>query len=143
MIICSLVATCGSTLDTKIIIFIDLIRGLARDEDENTSASIFRSKNGPNRQLDLTGAHKVVVTSENELVVIGVNANDRPGLLLDVSKGLSRLNLNLRHTEASVVQQRSLSIWRCELINSEIADLEEIWSVLNVSFSMTFISNPL
>lgn len=110
----------------------DLVRGVARDEDETMSASIFGSKTGTNRQSDLVGAHKVVVTSENELVVIGVNANDRPGLLLDISKGLSRLNLNLRHTEARVVQHRSISIWRCELMNSEISDLEEIWSVLNV-----------
>jgi hypothetical protein len=53
-------------------------------------------------------------------------------LLLDISKGLSRLNLNLRHTEASAVDQRSISIWRCEMLESELADLEEIWSVLNV-----------
>ena len=95
---------------------IDLIRG--QDRDEPTAHNI------------QTGCHQVVVTSESELVVVGVNANDRPGLLLDISKGLLRLNLSLRHTEASVVQSRSISIWRCELINSELPDLEEIWSVL-------------
>ena len=77
--------------------------------------------------------HKVVVTSDNEFVVAGVDARDRPGLMLDISKGLSRLNLNLRHTEASVVGARSISIWRCELVNADLPDLEEIWSVLNVS----------
>ena len=76
-------------------------------------------------------AHKVVVTSDHEFVVVGVNAQDRPGLLLDISKGLLRLNLSLRHTEARVVAQRSISIWRCELLDSELPDLEEIWSVLN------------
>lgn len=73
------------------------------------------------------------MTSEYEFVVVGVNANDRPGLLLDISKGLLRLNLSLRHTEASVVGQRSISIWRCELLENDLPDLEEIWSVLNVS----------
>jgi hypothetical protein len=68
-------------------------------------------------------------------VVIGIDAHDRPGLLLDLSKGLSSLRLNLRHTEASVVGQRSLSVWRCELLESSLPDLEEIWSVLNVSLT--------
>ena len=111
-----------------------MIRGVARDEptgDENLP--FLRKKGGTTIQSNLTGPHQVVVTSENELVVVGVNANDRPGLLLDISRGLLRLNLSLRNTEASVVQQRSISIWRCEIINSELPDLEEIWSVLNVS----------
>lgn len=85
------------------------------------------------RKEPAPGAPQVVVTSDHEYVVIGVNAADRPGLLLDISKGLLRLNLSLRHTEAAVVGARSVSIWRCELIDSEIPDLEEIWSVLNVS----------
>jgi hypothetical protein len=121
----------SSSLD---FLLLDTIRGVARDEpmgDENLP--IMRRKIGANRQSDLAGPHKVVVTSENELVVIGINANDRPGLLLDISKGLLRLNLSFRHTEASVVQQRSISVWRCELIDTEVPDLEEIWSVLNVS----------
>jgi UTP:GlnB (protein PII) uridylyltransferase len=111
----------------------DLIRGLARDEpmgDETLHPVFPRTPRRVNN--DLTGPHKVVVTSEHEFVIVGVNAHDRPGLLLDISKGLSRLDLNLRHTEASVVDQRSISIWRCEMLESELADLEEIWSVLNV-----------
>lgn len=82
-----------------------------------------------------TDAAQVVVTADHEFVVIGANAQDRPGLLLDISKGLLRLNLSLHHTEASVVGTRSISIWRCELKNSDLPDLEEIWSVLNVSTS--------
>jgi hypothetical protein len=115
-------------------LLLDAIRGVARDEpmgDENLP--IMRRNIGANRQSDFAGPHKVVVTTENELVGIGINANDRPGLLLDISKGLLRLNLSFRHTEASVVQQRSISVWRCELIDTEVPDLEEIWSVLNVS----------
>jgi uncharacterized protein with PhoU and TrkA domain len=64
-------------------------------------------------------------------VIVGVDARDRPGLLLDISKGLLRLNLTLRHSEASVVGDRSISIWRCEVIEAELPDLEEIWSVMN------------
>ena len=83
--------------------------------------------------IHTTAAHKVVVILEHDLVVIGVDVSDRPGLLLDISKALASLHLNVRHTEASVVQQRSISIWRCELIDSDIPDLDAIWSVLNVS----------
>jgi uncharacterized protein with PhoU and TrkA domain len=78
-----------------------------------------------------TNAHKVVVTSEQSFVIVGVDARDRPGLLLDLSKGLLRLNLTLRHSEASVVGDRSISIWRCEVIGEDLPDLEEIWSVMN------------
>ena len=103
---------------------IDIIRGVERDE----------SQQHPQKQIQERNPHKVVVTSDDKgCVVVGVNANDRAGLLLDISKGLLRLNLTLRHSEASVVDQRSISIWRCELMDSELPDLEEIWSVLNVS----------
>lgn len=112
---------------------IDLIRGVTRDEAVGGENKLFAHSG--RSDMVATGGHKVVVTSDHEFVVVGVDARDRPGLLLDTSKGLSRLNLNLRHTEASVVGTRSISIWRCELVNAELPDLEEIWSVLNVSFS--------
>ncbi len=83
--------------------------------------------------ISSTTAHKVVALIEHHVVVIGIEALDKPGLLLDVSKCLSGLNLNLLHTEASVVGKRSLSIWRCELVGTDVPDLEEIWSVLDVS----------
>eukprot|EP00977_Amphora_coffeiformis_P009247 scaffold2102_cov161-Amphora_coffeaeformis.AAC.31 len=78
---------------------------------------------------------KINVTIEKDLVVVGVNARDRPGLLLDISKGLLRLELELHHTEAAVVADRSISIWRCQPIGTEIPDLEEIWSVMNALLS--------
>lgn len=116
---------------------LDTIRGVERDEP-TAEEKVILEKVGTHRQRQKKGPHKVVVTSENELVVIGVDANDRPGLLLDISKGLLRLNLSFRHTEASVVHQRSISIWRCEQLESQIPDLEEIWSVLNVSTRRSF-----
>ncbi|KAL7576543.1 hypothetical protein ACA910_018037 [Epithemia clementina (nom. ined.)] len=74
---------------------------------------------------------KIVVTIEKDLVVVGINARDRSGLLLDISKGLLRLNLQIHHTEAAVVVDRSVSIWRCQVIGMDLPDVEEIWSVLN------------
>ena len=68
---------------------------------------------------------KIVVTVDRNLVVVGVDAQDRPGLLLDISKGLLRLKLQLHHTEAAVVDERSLSIWRCECMGTDLPDLEE------------------
>ena len=76
-------------------------------------------------------APKVVVTIEKDLVVVGVDARDRTGLLLDISKSLLRFHVQLRHTEAAVVGDRSISIWRCEVRGTEIPDIEAIWSVLN------------
>lgn len=76
-------------------------------------------------------APKVVVTIEKDLVVVGINARDRTGLLLDISKSLLRFHVQLRHTEAAVVGDRSVSIWRCEVLGTDIPDIEEIWSVLN------------
>jgi di/tricarboxylate transporter len=82
----------------------------------------------PLRPTDPT---QIVVTVEKELVVVGINTVDRAGLLLDISKGLLRLKLQLHHTEAAVVTGRSVSVWRCETMESQVADLEEIWSVLH------------
>jgi di/tricarboxylate transporter len=78
---------------------------------------------------------KIVVTVEKDLVVVGINAHDRPGLLLDISKGLLRLDLELHHTEAAVVAERSISVWRCQPIGTELPDLEEIWSIMNALLS--------
>ena len=117
--------------------FVDVIRGVARDEPSGDEKYPCVT---PKKNRDLAGAHQVVVASEHELVVVGVNAHDRPGLLLDVSKGLSRLDLNVRHSEASVVGQRSVSVWRCEMVDAELADMGEIWSVINVSTQPQFVA---
>lgn len=111
-----------------------MIRGVAREEptqeeDQYLHKDCHHRSHG--RQRCQQGGHKVVVTSEHGFVIVGVDARDRPGLLLDISKGLLRLNLTLRHSEASVVGDRSISIWRCEVIEAELPDLEEIWSVMN------------
>jgi predicted amino acid-binding ACT domain protein len=83
-------------------------------------------------------AQVVVTTNSSDsrrLVLIGVNAPDRPGLLLDISKGLLRLNLQLHHTEAAVVGERSVSVWRCTHLEDKEADMEEIRAVLSVRVS--------
>ncbi|GMI20563.1 hypothetical protein TrRE_jg10071, partial [Triparma retinervis] len=82
------------------------------------------------------------LTSKKNVILLGVNAPDRPGLLHDISKGLARLSLQALRTEAHVVGLRSASIWRCEVGGSlrrerrlrygvDEGDVEEIWSVLN------------
>ena len=105
-----------------------MIRGFQREEPVGEEQLLASQKD-----ITPTAAHKVVAVKENELVTIGVDVRDRPGLLLEISKALISLRLNIRHTEASVVNKRSISIWRCELIDSDILDLDAIWSVLNVS----------
>lgn len=99
----------------------DLIRGIPASRSEPR-------RNSP---------AKIVVTNDKGFVVIGINALDRPGLLLDVARSLLGLRLTVRHTEAAVVGVRSLSIWRCDTEESshEIPDVDEIWSVLSALLS--------
>ena len=110
----------------------DLIRGVEPSPDEDVTSPTPRKNKKSER---LGGAAKIVVTIDKDLVVVGINAHDRAGLLLDIAKGLLRFNLHLRHTEAAVVADRSLSIWRCEVGGTELPDIEEVWSVLNALLS--------
>ncbi|EJK77635.1 hypothetical protein THAOC_00520 [Thalassiosira oceanica] len=86
------------------------------------------------REKTVQFAESVVVTVDTQdledVVLVGINANDRPGLLLDISRGLHSLGLQLHHTEASVVLNRSLSIWRCEAIDNAELDAEEVRAIL-------------
>ena len=98
---------------------VDVIRGTAPAPSDNQSA--------PSR---------VVVVSDgatDPLVIVAINAPDRPGLLLDISKAFKRLHLNFKSTEAKVVNNRSLSVWRAEVLPDAVTDAEHIWSVLHVS----------
>lgn len=114
----------------------DMIRGIERDESDDVATDVERIRNSALHASTVPSGSsppKVVVTIDHDFVAIGVNAKDRAGLLMDISKGLLRLKLQLHHTEAAVIGERSLSIWRCEPIGADIPDLEEIWSVLTVS----------
>jgi hypothetical protein len=51
------------------------------------------------------------------VILIAVDCNDRSGLLSDISDALfQRAKLQIKHSEAKVVDGRSLSVWRCETI---------------------------
>jgi hypothetical protein len=102
----------------------DLIRGMARAEPIDAEGHHFQVATPRKGRMVVSGAHKVVVTSERGNVIVGVDSEDRPVLLLHISKGLLRLKLTLRHSEASVVAERSISIWRCEIISEDLPDLE-------------------
>jgi len=93
----------------------DLIRGIKKMSREEMRST---------KQLSNS---RIVVTIDKDLVVVGINAQDRQGLLVDIAKVLLRFNLQLRHTEAAVRNKRSLSIWRCEAGDTELLDEEEIW----------------
>lgn len=69
--------------------------------------------------------------SGHGLILIGVNVPDRPGLLLDFCKGLLRLNLQVHRTEAVVVGERSVSVWRCDYLEKTETDREKISAVLS------------
>ncbi len=80
---------------------------------------------------------QIVIAADNRsssrLVLMGVNARDRPGLLLDISKCLLRLDLQLHRTEAAVLDERSISVWRCTYMENFEPDAGEISAVLSVS----------
>jgi di/tricarboxylate transporter/predicted amino acid-binding ACT domain protein len=105
----------------------DIIRGVAVEDDVQSSS----------KKSSINAPPKIVVhvdskyNSAQTLVVVAVDAQDRPGLLLDISKTLIRLGLNFHKTEAMAIEGRSLSLWRCEVMKDGVSDIEEIWSVLS------------
>jgi uncharacterized protein with PhoU and TrkA domain len=107
-----------------------IIRRSLMGNDTRRSSILGR---GPKRVINRPGAYKVAVAIDEGAVIVGVDARDRHGLLLDISKGLVRLNLTLHHSEASTINDRSISIWRCEVAdeNKKSSSPDEIQSVLN------------
>ena len=80
---------------------------------------------------------------QDNALVVAIDTTDRNGLLLDVSKCLSR-SFNLQHTEAAVLHgTRSVSIWRCKSTKSFAQEalterkkiLSELWSQLSSMLS--------
>ena len=76
---------------------------------------------------------KIVVAEDEDGVIIGIDSLDRDGLLLDISKAVSRLDLSLQKTESVVKADRSVSLWFVRKDNHKPADIGEIWTVLEVS----------
>jgi hypothetical protein len=79
-----------------------------------------------------------VAAYDQDLIIIGVNSHDRPGLLNEISKCLTGMKLQCHRAEAAVIGLRSLSVWRCErLERSTITNgsdvLNEIWESLKVN----------
>jgi Trk K+ transport system NAD-binding subunit len=56
---------------------------------------------------------------ESVAVIVAVDTIDRPGLMVKISDTLFEQGLQVRHSEAKVVQDRSLSIWRCTAIDNK------------------------
>ncbi len=76
---------------------------------------------------------QIIVHVEDDLAIIGVNCKDRSGVLQDISECITRLSLQCRRTEAIAFCFRSISVWRCELLNKGGVDAEEIWDAVKVS----------
>lgn len=120
----------------------DMIRG---NHDEKKLNMIRPKRSRQASILDNFGdtdPSKIIVVNDKQqngkpLIIIGVNTRDRPGLLHDISKGVIRLNLQCRSTEAAVVDSRSISIWRCEFIGDGKLDIDEVWSILNALLEST------
>jgi di/tricarboxylate transporter len=99
---------------------------------------------------------QVIVTLDayhtDDVILVAVDCADRLGLLADISDALfQRAGLQIKHTEANVVEGRSLSIWRCETAKSpetantaekgdaangntnqnELPTLDMVWSVVS------------
>jgi len=90
--------------------------------------------NSPAISLGTNDPSTIVDVEEDGVISIGVNSPDRNNLLLDISRGLSRLDLEIRNSEAAVVGRRSISVWKCaphqKDNNHESIDIGQIWCVL-------------
>jgi di/tricarboxylate transporter/predicted amino acid-binding ACT domain protein len=86
--------------------------------------------------------NNVVVTldSTGKIILVGINCEDRPGLLMDVSNVISQNGLNLRHSEAKVFDDRSLSVWRCESLESQPPDLDVLGASITNALQLSDIS---
>jgi len=73
----------------------------------------------------------VTRSEADKIVLVGVDTHDRPGLLVDISTAISQHDLSVRHSEAKVFGDRSLSVWRCEETSSKV-DLDVLWSALTL-----------
>ena len=51
---------------------------------------------------------------------------------MDIAKTLFQQGLQARHTEAKVIDNRSLSVWRCESTETKVPDPEEVWTALGI-----------
>lgn len=78
---------------------------------------------------------QIIATMDHTAVIVCIDTADRAALLLDIARELHSLNLELHHTEAAVVNGRSLSIWRCEPENIDATDMGEIWTKLHQTIS--------
>ena len=91
--------------------------------------------------MSLLDKKQIVVTRDNRshsrIVLIGVNTRDRPGLLLDISKCLLELKLQVHRTESVICDEQSVSVWRCSHIENDEFDAEQISAMLRVSISMS------
>jgi serine/threonine protein kinase len=74
------------------------------------------------------------------MVIIGINSPDRPGLLNKISKCLTQMKLQCHRTEAAVIGLRSFSVWRCERLEREGNDLNEIW--VSLKENLTAMRSP-
>jgi hypothetical protein len=76
---------------------------------------------------------RILIVQQDDLVIVAIDARDRSGLIMDISKLLAKQDLELHHTEAAVKgNQRSLSIWRCHSTPQLTEDkVGEIWSTFN------------
>jgi hypothetical protein len=81
--------------------------------------------------------NRIIVAQHDDLVIVAIDARDRSGLIMDISKMLSKHDLELQHTEAAVRGgDRSLSIWRChykpQLTEEKAAKIwSDFYSLLN------------
>jgi di/tricarboxylate transporter len=84
---------------------------------------------------------RVIVTRDafhsDRVILVAVDCADRPGLLSDISDALfKQASLQIKHSEANVVEGRSLSVWRCETLptastTDETETLDKVWNVVS------------
>jgi len=122
-------ANLGTTLDSLVeSLPVERMRVIYRMED--AIRGLVDSAGDSNARTVAGPKDRIIITIDKNAVVIGIETADRSGLLLDLSKCLARLQLELHHTEAAVKHGRSLSIWRCGSSNLSQEFEAEIYSVI-------------
>lgn len=117
--------------------YIDNIQALIRGESSSSSSAMRTNPLSPKIVVSFEETHGMIhsPSEDNLVIIVAVDAMDRPGVLLDISKILVRLGFNCHKTEAAVIGERSLSLWRCKVLENGTLDVKEIWNILNDKLS--------
>lgn len=102
-----------------------IVGGTLLEDPEGERSS---EEDGPEQSSPLPP--RVLVTPDEReperCLLLGMDIDDRPGLLHDIAQGLAQLRLQVESASSCVISRRSVSLWRCESLRADGAVTSEL-----------------